>query len=454
LAKKQQQPRKATSMSASRRKQSKADNAAIDKFGETLLQSADANNKVKINEVKFPSFYLPSIGNVSELLGFFSTQKQWVDLLEEAYEIPLEISRSSKYDFFSKGVGPRTANKFINWFKKLPLPIGRLANKKLMAKIIRSQKAGSNAGNWFSYIQSFEAGFENSGNTEEHEFMPLFEFLEHRCNTEVDFSSNLKQEIKAGRLKRTDLAAQWKAQQLLWANSPCLSPHVIENMAQILILHSQQKSLTEQQNLSLIESYCYLSFDFYLEAISHYEVGCRFCYGNNQAKLENELGMITKAIYAYATDDNIQTCFDGMLTQLKEVTSELVEDETSYRKLASFIEIEENGSIISGEALEDKKYNQLKGWRKGLNLPSGKKLITFLQNLDEYADTSSGFITFLMCRITMGMDKLIYEVLAQSKGDNCNPADVLVIIKKVLATMPEYYKAILRKQLDKREPTT
>jgi hypothetical protein len=213
-------------------------------------------------------------------------------------------------------------------------------------------------------------------------------------------------------------------------------------------LHSQQKSLTAQQTLTGIESYCYLCFDFYLQAITHYEVGCRMYYGKNKEKLENELGMITKAIYAYATDDAISTCFDGMLTELKEVSSELV-GETSYRKLASFIEIEEVQPSEYGESLADKQYNQLKDWRNGENLPSGKKLITFLQNLDNYADTSSDFVTFLMCRITMGMDKLVNEVLAQSKRDNCNQADVEKILKNVLAAMPEYYKANLKKQLDK-----
>lgn len=425
----------------------------LDKFHEELKSRADANNKVKIIEFKSPSFYLPTLASVNEFLGFPSTQKQLIDLLEITYETPLDVKRSSRFGLFGKGVGLRTISKIIAWCKKLPLPFETMMTKRLMVKIERSRKAGSNAGHWYSAMQNFEAGFKFAGGSGEYEFTALLEFLEHRCNTEVGLLQELKQKVKAGTLKATDLAEACKAQQPLWENNLCIPVHVTDNFAQIALAHSQQKTLTEQQTLSFIESYCYLCFDFYLEAITHYEVGCRMYYGKNKEKLENELGMITKAIYAYATDDTITTCFGGMLTELKDVATELV-GETSYRKLASFIEIEEDKSIACGESLADKQYGQLKDWRNGENLPSGKKLITFLQNLDDYADTSSDFVTFLMCRITMGIDKLIDEVLVQSQRDNCNQQDVEIIIKKVLSGIPAYYRTNLAVQLNRKEPTT
>lgn len=433
--------------------QNKQSDTVLDKFHEELKQSVDANNKVKINEFKSPSFYLPKLASVSEFLGFPSTQKQLINLLETTYDTPLDISRSSKYGLFGKGVGLKTVSKIIAWCKKLPLPFETMMTKKLIVKIERSTRAGSNAGHWYSAMQNFESGYKFAGGSGEDEFTALLEFLEQRCNTEVDLMLALKQKVKAGKLKSTDLAEAWKAQQPLWENNPFVPVNVTDNLVHIALLHSQQKPLTEQQTLTFVESYCYLCFDFYLDAITHYEVGCRMHYGKNKEKLENELGIITKAIYAYATDDSISTCFDGMLTELKGVASELV-SETSYRKLASFIDIAEDEDSDSGELLTDKQYKQLKDWRNGENLPSGKKLITFLQNLDDYANTSSGFVSFLMCRITMGVDKLVNEVLVQSKRDNCNQADVKVIIKQVLATTPDYYNANLKKQLNKRGPTT
>lgn len=430
----------------------KPNDALLDKFHHDLKEGADGQNKVKINDFKSPSFYLPPLSKVFALLDFITNQKQLIDLLENTYETPLDISRTNKYAFFKQGVGLRTVSKIVSWLKVIPFPFKQLTNKKVMAKVNRAIKAGSNAANWFSGINGFETSFKRFCKTE-HEFTLLFNFLEQRCNTEVDLLINIKEEVKAGRLTSDDIEAAWKAQYPLWKNNPYIPLGVTDSFVELVILHSQGKQLSEQQTLNFIESYLYLHFDFFLEAITHYEVGCRMYYGNNKDKIENDLGMIANAIFAYAADDNIKTCFAGLLKEFKDVLSETIE-ETGYRKLATFIEIEESDSSISGESLEDKQYNQLKDWRNGVNLPSGKKLTVFLKNLDEYASTSSGFVTFDMCRITMGVDKLVNEFLLQTKKENCNQGDVELTIKKVLANIPNYYKTNLKRELEKRKPTT
>ena len=424
----------------------------LDKFHDELTQSADENNKIKIEDFKSPSFYLPPISKVFALLDFITNQKQLIDLFENTYETPLNISRAYKYAFFKQGVGSRTVSKIVNWLKVIPFPFEQLATKRMMAKITRSNRAGSNAGGWLSGISGFQMSFKRFGRTE-HEFTLLFDFLEQRCNTEVNLLINIKEEVKAGRLTSDDIKAAWKAQHPLWKNNPYIPLGVTDSFVELVLLHNQGKQLSEQQTLNFIESYLYLYFDFFLEAITHYEIGCRMCYGDNKDKIENDLGMIANAIYAYAIDDNIKTCFAGLLKEFKDVLSETIE-ETGYRKLATFIEIEESDSSISGESLEDKQYNQLKDWRNGVNLPSSKKLTVFLQNLDEYANASSGFVTFDMCRITMGIDKLVSDVLARTKNENCNQRDIEVAIKKVLANIPNYYKANLKRELEKRKPTT
>jgi hypothetical protein len=311
-----------------------------------------------------------------------------------------------------------------------------------MVKLRRSHKTGSNAGDWLSFIEGFE--FE----TDEHLLATLLGFIEYRCNTKMNLKLDARQKVEADELKQNDLNV-WRHMQPLWVNSPGFTQDIIDNFEQKLKLDSQQKSLSEPQLLAYIESYCYLYFDFYLEVITHYEVGCRFYFNEDQEKKKTDLGIITKAILSYAADDEVKTCFGGMLKELKDVGTELV-GKTSYRKLASFIEIEEDKSIACDESLADKQYGQLKDWRNGKSLPNNAKLITFLQSFDEYIDSDSGFITFVMCRITMGVDKLVNEFLVQSKRENCNQADVEVIIKNVLAAMPEYYKANLKKQLDKK----
>lgn len=422
----------------------------LDKFHEDLKGSADKQNKVKINDFKSPSFYLPPISNLHELLGFITNQKQLIDLFESSFDKPLNISNTSKYAFFKQGVGLRAASKIVSWLKMIPFPWKELVNKKVMAKVIKSNRAGSNAGGWFSTISGFRAS--NYGKTA-HEFTPLFNFIEKRCNTEVDLLLRVKEDVKAGKLTSDDIAAAWQAQQPLWADNPHVPQDVMNNFVELMLKHQQGDKLTEQQTLSFIECYLYLYFDFYIEAITHFEIGCRMRYGTDQDKIKNDLGMITKSINAYATQNDIKTCFAGMLKEFKDVLSETVSD-TSYRKLASFIEINEAESSEFGESKEDKQYKQLKDWRNGKNLPSGKKLTVFLENLDEYAETNSGFVTFDMCRIALGVDKLVNELLRQTKKENCKQADVEMVIKKVLSNIPNYYRANLKKELEKTEPAT
>ncbi|MFQ3210172.1 MAG: 5-methylcytosine-specific restriction endonuclease McrBC regulatory subunit McrC [Colwellia sp.] len=101
-------------------------NTALNKFHEALIQSADANKKIKINTYKSPSFYLSPIDNIFEFLGFPLTQKKLIDFIETAYESPLKVSRTSRYEFFNKGVSLKTVSKIVVWFKKLPIPLEQL----------------------------------------------------------------------------------------------------------------------------------------------------------------------------------------------------------------------------------------------------------------------------------------------------------------------------------------
>lgn len=423
----------------------------LDKLYEDLKESADDSNKIKINDLESPSCYLPSISKVSSALGFITNQKQFIDIYEATYETPLNISRTSKYAFFNKGVGLRTAKKIIKWLKLLPVPFENILPKRVLTKSMRAAQAKSNAVHWLPAIHNFKRGSQYSGSPDLDEFTILLNFIEHRCETEVNLMLKVKKELKAGKIKPNDTIVSTKIQQSLWANSPNISTSTILKLCKLIESNQQNKHLNEQEKLTFIESYGYLSFDFYLEAFTLYEIGCCMCYGTNKDKIENELGMVTKAVYGYATRDDIKTCFAGILNEFKYILTTSV-GETGYRKLARFIEIQEYDSGLSGELLEDKQYSQLKDWRNGKNLPSGKKLTAFLDNLDEYANTSSGLVTFFMCKIAMAMDKLIAEFIEQCQNDNYSQADAEIIIKKVLSNIPIYYRENLKTELGKREP--
>jgi hypothetical protein len=413
-------------------------NTILDNFHHDLKDCADEQNKVKIIDFKSPSFFLPPTSKVQELLGNMDNQKPLIDLVESFFGIQLKISRTSKYALFNQGVGLRTVNKIVNWLKNIPIPWKELINRRLMAKVERSIRVGSNAGSWLSSISGFRL-------SDHGEFEPLLSFIEQRCNTEVELLLRIKEAEKP---TSDDIAAKWQAQQPLWRGNPYIPPNITESVTELILLEQQGKKLNEQQSLSFVESYFYLYFDFYLEAITYYEIGylIHFHFDVNQDKIENQLGLLTRVINAYAAQDNRKTCFSCLLKEFKELYK------TSYRNLASFIVIEESEPSLSGEFLEDKQYKQFKDWRNGKNLPGKAKLTRFLKNLDKYANIESGSITFDMCRITMGVDKLVNELLLQTKNVNCKQVDVEVAIKKVLSNIPNYYRQNLKSELRKREP--
>ncbi|PKH90151.1 hypothetical protein CXF76_17795 [Pseudoalteromonas sp. 78C3] len=432
-------------------KQLKDNGTSLDQFHEDLKSTADENNKVKFIEQVSPSFYLPPLSEFYTLIGFIKNKKQLFEFFETTYKTPLKLSQSSRYDLFNKGVGLRSIGKIVHWIKLIPFPLAKLLNRRLLVKARRSDRAGSNAGEWYSALNGFKCSSFYYSDINKNEFDLLFNFIEHRCNIEVSFLLDIKKEVKAGKLKSLDMEAAWKTQYPLWEHNPYIPKGTIEDMGKLALLHSQKKSLSEKQKLTFFEGYFYLIFDFYLEAITHYEVGCRIAYGSSKEKIENQLGMITNAINAYATDETINTCFSGMLKELKEAVSELVGD-TGYRQLASFIEIEEAAPHQSAESLENRQYNQFKDWRKGINLPSDKKLTVFLDNLDTYANASSGYLTFDMCKIVMAVDKLIAEKLAQTKNETATQEEIEIIIKKVLSNIPSYYRANLKAGLEMQQP--
>jgi len=422
----------------------------LDTLHEEIKSRIGTNKKFKIYGVDSPSFYLPTLFRVGEIFGLLSTHKQLLNLIEKNHDVSLDISRNSKYELFNNGVSFGTIRKLIEWSKSLPINLQPFLDRRFMVKMIHSFKAGSNAGEWLAYMLGNEVGENNSNLNTEPSLAPLIAFIKHRCDTEVRLKLDAIQQVKEGKRKDTDLGA-WQHMQLLFMDSPCYSESIFENIEPILSLDTKLKTLTKKQELAFIESYCHLHFDFYLEVITNLDIGFKLpCYYENVNF--DELDMLNKAINAFATDDDIKSCFHGLLRELEEYAFQH-DDKKGCRKLSRFIDIEEAQSGNYGESLTDKQYNQLKDWRRGKNLPSDKKLITFLQNFDDYIDFDIADFTFITCRIVMGVDKLVNEFIQQFQSDNCNSKELVAVTKKILATMPEYYKVNLKKQLDKIEPT-
>ena len=434
--------------------QSNQNNFVLNKWRKHLIKRSDKNNKIQIKDVKFPSFYLPPLSDSAELFGNITSQKQIIDILEKRHNTDLEISNASRYALYGKGIGLRTFDKLIVWLNKIPMNFDNMFTDKLMARVLSSIKVGSNAGGWLAAIHSWEVNLTASDITGRHECEPLFSFITHRCNTDKKLLAGIIKEIKSGKIKTDDLAAVWQHQKMLWRDNPYIPSGIIENVFTLSELRRKKATINKEERLSIIESECYLLFDFYMEIITHYEIGCRIYFTKENDEISKDLGLITKIIEAYATDDAINTCFDSMIRQFTISFTELV-GETGYRKLASFIEINEDGS---SELVVDRQYNQLKDWRKGKNLPSKEKLSHFSSNLALFInyddDSSDSYLIFMLCIIAIGVDKLLKQYIEQRADDTCCKKDIEVIIKKVLANIPNYYKTNLSNELKKKESAT
>lgn len=434
----------------------------LDNFYEDLVSSLEDQNKVQLHILDSPSLYLPSLGKVSGLLGSTLNQKRVIDSLESYHSKPLSVSKGSRYALFKKGVSERTARKLLDWLKGIPLDWKELFNKRLMVKINRSAKVNSNASEWFPVINAFHMGIRQAGGNEEGaELTQLFNFIERRCNTEVELLLGIKKDIEDGKLSRDDTSAIFNILESFWRANSRLSSCSLESLANASRLFQQKEKLTKQQTMEVFKDYAYLYFDFYLDAITHYDIGFRMV-NCTDTQLRNDLGILTRSIFAYTQENDIETCFAALLEEFKTNITKEVGD-IGYRKLASFIEIKESAPSEFGESKADKQYKQLKDWRKGRNLPSNEKLSTFLENLseyfltnleipDEYIQIGTGPSTFEMSRMVIGVDKLRGELLKACEKDKLPRDDVEIVIKKVLSNIPDYYRVNLKRELENREP--
>ena len=57
-----------------------------------------------------------------------------------------------------------------------------------------------------------------------------------------------------------------------------------------------------------------------------------------------------------------------------------------------------------------------------------------------------------MCKVVMAVDKLIAEKLDQTKNETATQKEIEIIIKKVLANIPSYYRANLKAGLEMQQP--
>lgn len=134
-----------------------------------------------------------------------------------------------------------------------------------------------------------------------------------------------------------------------------------------------------------------------------------------------------------------------MLKQFKNILS-ANGLELGWRKLASYININESGEGKTGVQREEKQYNQLKDWRNNSKLPSDEKFRAFVEAAVEPLGSYDIEHFLIYARIARGIDLLVAQQYSQLKSEH-----TLAAMADVLGRYPQYlsyYKqqAILKQQ--------
>ncbi|MDE0565580.1 hypothetical protein ACRTDM_08810 [Shewanella algae] len=386
----------------------------------------NSDGKYIVKVIDFKSVFLPSPADVLQLLGLPNNFVKLIPSLEDRYDQPLRVSRSSRAEMSKKGVARPTIKKLLNWFEFLPIPIKRFLSVPHVLKTRRAMNVGSNAGLW----NALSYGYRISA--QDDEFTLLLDFIDARAKVDYQMVKSIKSEIRKGVIKENDLNAIWLAQVDIWIEYSGVPADQLVFYSLYAASENTQFSRSEKENSAILKAFFHLFFDFYFSAIAHYELGLSLYYMRCGAK---EIGEPHRSFFSSVINgynDNGRACFSSMLSELRTI---LAKNElgSSWRSLAAYIDIDESGECA--ETLNDKQYKQLKDWRNGKNMPSANKLRKFVSNYMNALGGNDVDSVLIYLRIARGIDELVVRLCEQVKDES-----VVSIIAEVLAEYPKYFE--------------
>jgi hypothetical protein len=388
------------------------------------------HGKYVLNSINFQSVFLPSPADICQLLGFPDNVVKMIPFAEDHHGIPLNVGRSSRAEMTGSGVAKQTMDKLSHWMRLLPIPMKRLIHIPTMLKTYRAMRVGSNAGLWYSVSNGLRLSNHDS------ELITLFDFIDVRAEVDYQMVKDIKYQIREKIIDKNDLHAVWQAQLTTWQEYSLVPAEQLACYSLYAASPDNPVFKAEQEGTEVLKAVFHLIFDFYFSAIAHFELGLSLYYMRCGIKdvSEPHSSLFSSAIHTFAVSDERGTCFGAMLNELRTILAKN-ELDSSWRALASYIDIEESGECM--ETLNNKQYRQLKDWRNGKNMPSANKLRQFVSNFIS-ALGGSEFevdIVLIYLRIASGINTLITRFIVQAKDER-----VFLIIAEVLTEYPRYFK--------------
>lgn len=389
----------------------------------------NSNGKYSFTLKHYNSYFLPSIADVTSLLGLPDNPIKMIPLFESLYDSPLNVGRSSRHQITKKGVAKPTRDKLVSWFNRLPIPANKLIHMPTMLKTYRAMRVSSNAGLWLSSMHGLKLS------SHDNEFKVLNDFINERSEADFQMLKSIKKKIKSKKVAKDDIDALWQEQLSTWEKHSLVPSEQLNYYTSFAKSPNALVFEQEQNKLKLLESAYHLIFDFYLSAIASYEVGLVLYEKRHYYDIDvaNYHGLFSSVVETWVSAAEEHTCFEAVLLELRKILG----DDTkpmAWRELSSFIPINNAAQISENETLKDRQYGLLKDWRKNQNMPSDTKFREFVESA--FRTQGNVYIEPILIyfRIAKGLDSIVTKQLHKVEDKACIP-----ILKKVISNYPLYF---------------
>jgi hypothetical protein len=232
----------------------------------------DENGKITFKPISKKNLYLPPITSVLIDLGFKASLQNLVQYASDEFNKPASLSKSSIRNISKKGISVKSANKLVTWLREImPTSFEKsLIKKSLSFKLMRVAITGSTSSEWLPAINGLETSMEKDGLSDLCK--PLFNFLKVRCETEASILRSARRDIKSGKLDPNDLKMTWERYITAWSLHSLVPKEQLDSMTSFIGETRKIADIKEKDETPIILPTMYLTYDFYLDFIAHYEV--------------------------------------------------------------------------------------------------------------------------------------------------------------------------------------
>ncbi|WP_298443811.1 hypothetical protein [uncultured Ferrimonas sp.] len=415
-------------------------------LSDDLSQEHRRGEKVHFTPLKHNHLFLPPVNKFIEFIGVQFSYPRLFKLLEKQSGYRLNLSNSTIANFIgSTGISQKSAKKLNEWLTQAAEPLRKMFSVPESKEVERAQLARSNGADWLSARLGLKGSPAIKGSSKS-ELLLTMQFVQQRANADTELFEIVRAFVATNPNNKEDPQVQWQLIKPVWEQFSLIPQAELERFGRYMLQRDSLHQLAGSDKLALVKCGFYLVLDFYLHMLASFEVGTVVLSGEPEDKLRKVPWLLCRALSRVADPDGAPvTCFGALLEELRLSVAKLWETDIGEREFAQYIPMANDSSTLSFENERDRRYNVLKAWRKGEDLPSFERLEAFIANATEPLQPVNNAPIALMGRVAMGLDKLTSQLQCGAVRDVNNPEAVAHAMEEVLSRYPVYYQHYLDK---------